>query len=120
MSALAISSEPILSYGNELNEEKKKLEDESYSLQQSIRAGRRRFMDNGPQEGIASILGLQTRDDKVLLIFWISYIVGVSAIVVALTVVYGRSLSSQQKIGFGFSAILIAVIVAYLAILRFA
>ena len=56
----------------ELTARKKALDSESQQLEQSIRAHRRRFLDNDPQEGTPAILGLRTSDDKVLLFFWMA------------------------------------------------
>lgn len=55
----------------ELAVEKEKMDKENKELEQSIRAHRRRFLDNDPQEGTSSILGFKTSDDKVLLFFWL-------------------------------------------------
>ncbi len=59
----------------ELASEKSVMDKENQSLEQSIRANRRRFLDNDPQEGTTSILGLKTSDDKVLLFFWLFLLV---------------------------------------------
>lgn len=59
----------------ELTAQKKVQETEKQNLEQSIRAHRRRFLDNDPQEGTPAILGLRTSDDKVLLFFWIALLI---------------------------------------------
>lgn len=92
---------PFDTYMRELNAEEKALTAEHIKLQQQIRAGRRRFLDNEPQGGVTSVLGFQTADDKVLLTFWICFAVGVMAIEVILMKYFGdvlQLLSLQQKI----------------------
>jgi hypothetical protein len=59
----------------ELTAQKKALDTENQSMEQSIRAHRRRFLDNDPQEGTPSFLGFRTSDDKVLLFFWLALVV---------------------------------------------
>lgn len=92
---------PFDTYMRELDAEEKALAAEHIKLQQQIRAGRRRFLDNDPQGGVTSVLGLQTADDKILLAFWICFAVGVMAIQVILMKYFGdvlQLLSLQQKI----------------------
>lgn len=92
---------PFDTYMRELDAEEKALTAEHIKLQQKIRAGRRRFLDNDPQGGVTSVLGLQTADDKILLAFWICFAVGIMAIEVILMKYYGsilQFLSLQQKI----------------------
>jgi hypothetical protein len=119
--SLVEASAPLAtSYMREVDANKANLEETNYEIQQSIRAGRRRFMDAGPQDGVSSFLGLQTKDDKILLFFWISYIIGITAITVGLLLFYGRGMTFQQKMGFGISFIIVSAIIAYLAIIRLA
>ncbi len=66
------SQGPTSSYIAELTEKKEKYVKEIDSLERDIRANRRRFLDNNPQEGVSSILGLRTSDDKILLGFWLT------------------------------------------------
>jgi hypothetical protein len=96
------------------------LDQENYKIEQSIRAGRRRFMDAEPQDGVSSILGLQTKDDKILLLFWIAFVIGITATTVAILSIYGRTMSFQQRLGSGFSMILVSIVIAYFSIVRFA
>lgn len=113
---------PFDAYAEDLAAQKKALEDENIELQQKIRAGRRRFMDDGPQEGVSSILGLQTTDDKVLLAFWICFGVGMfGTLVLALRMLpFLATLSSQQKIAVLLGGLAASYVVAYAAIARFA
>ena len=91
---------PIDTFMNDLSSQQSALESEQYALQQKLRAGRRRFMDAEPQTG-TSILGLQTSDDKILLVFWICFIVGIAVAAAVFLVTYGESLNlltPQQKV----------------------
>ncbi len=92
---------PFDTYIKELETEQKSLETEYTKLQQKIRAGRRRFMDNDPQGGVKSVLGLQTADNKILLAFWICFTVAILAGEVLLMRKYGdvlQFLTLQQKV----------------------
>jgi hypothetical protein len=92
---------PFDTYIKELETEQAALETEYTNLQQKIRAGRRRFMDNDPQGGVKSVLGLQTADDKILLAFWICFTVSIMAVEVLLMRKYGDALqllTLQQKV----------------------
>jgi hypothetical protein len=92
---------PFDTYMSELDTEQKTLESEYTSLQQKIRAGRRRFIDSEPQSGVKSVLGLQTADDKVLLAFWICFAVGIIAVEILIMRKYGdilQILTLQQKV----------------------
>jgi hypothetical protein len=64
---------PADDYMTELETQKAALKEENYTLQQQIRAGRRRFMSNDPNGGVESIGALKTKDDRILFIFWIPY-----------------------------------------------
>ena len=74
---------------------------EYIQLQLGILEGRRRFLDNDPQGGVTSVLGLQTADDKILLAFWICFVVGIILVQIVLFNVYGGALqylNLQQKV----------------------
>lgn len=67
---IVLSEDALKTQKDELAMQKTKLNKENKKLEQSIRANRRRFLDNDPQEGTPSFLGFRTSDDKVLLFFW--------------------------------------------------
>lgn len=64
------SNQVLLDYFNELKGKKEKYDKETQELERNIRANRRRFLDNSPQEGVPAILMQRTSDDKTLLFFW--------------------------------------------------
>jgi hypothetical protein len=89
---------PFDTYMAELIQEETDLNKEYIQLQQGIRAGRRRFLDAGPQDGVTSIVGLQTADDKILLVFWICFGMGILLMGIVLLKHDGGVLNIQQKI----------------------
>ncbi len=114
---------PIDSYMAELESKSTLLDEENYNLQQGIRAGRRRFLDDDPQRKVANVLGLQTTDDKVLLAFWICFLLGLTAIYTVVIFHYGDALNlqtGQQKVGVFVTMILLSVGITYYFIYRFA
>jgi hypothetical protein len=94
-----------------------------YTLQQSIRAGRRRFLDDDPQRKVANVLGLQTTDDKILLAYWICFLFGLTAVYTLVLVMYGDALNlqtGQQKVGVYFVLILLSAGISYYFIYKYA
>jgi hypothetical protein len=110
---------PFDAYADDLSAQKKALEDENYELQQQIRAGRRRFLDDGPQEGVATILGFKTSDDKIMLGFWICYLFGISALVM-MFIRPIATLTMRQKIAIFAGVLSASLAIAYGAITRLA
>ena len=114
---------PIDAYVQELDTQYDTLKEENYTLQQGIRAGRRRFLDDDPQRKVANVLGLQTKDDKILLAFWICFLLGLTAIYSVVLLMYGDALNlqtGQQKVGVFFVLILLSVGTAYYFIYKYA
>ncbi len=114
---------PFDTYMTEMKAEMDKLTQENYDLQQSIRAGRRRFMDAQPQGGVGSFLGLKTSDNRVLFMFWIAFVAGIVALELVLLLQFGAALgieTTQQKITVIVAGLAIATGIAYTAIRRFA
>lgn len=97
----------------ELTARKKALDSESQQLEQSIRAHRRRFLDNDPQEGTPAILGLRTSDDKVLLFFWMALLIFVNLGVFAYFAILKQSHMPIAYIGGTVVILVIAYIVLY-------
>lgn len=97
----------------ELTAQKKALDTEKQNLEQSIRAHRRRFLDNDPQEGTPAILGLRTSDDKVLLFFWIALLIVVNLGIFAYFAILKRSHIPIVYIGATVGVFAIAYIVLY-------
>ncbi len=109
---------PFDTYYQDLLEEQRKLEKENYEIQQRIRAGRRRFIDAGPQDGLFSFLGIKTADDKALLGFWVAYLVGIS--LATLAILQTSPLSVSQKSTTLLGVILLGATIAYFIIRYFA
>ena len=51
-------------------------------LDQAARAQRRLFLDDDPQSGVGGAPGVRTRDDRVLLAFWINYVAALVAVAI--------------------------------------
>lgn len=116
-------SAPLQAYYDELQAQQKALEEENYNLQQQIRAGRRRFLDMEPQEGVLSILGLRTSDDRIMLVFWLFYGFSILVGIVLGITMYGESfglLSMNQKVGLGVALFLGAYFIAFFFIYNYA
>jgi hypothetical protein len=90
---------PFDTYMKDLDSQQSALAAEKTELEQRIRAGRRRFLDAGPQSGALAVLGLETTDDKVLLVFWICFTAGILVGGLVFLGISGDALqlSGQQK-----------------------
>jgi len=74
-------------YVAKLRKEHTTLESETKELEQVERRYRRNFLDNEPQGGVPlHILGLQTSDDRVMILFWIC-----SLFVLSIAAYYART-----------------------------
>ena len=72
-------------YIEKLRKEHASVESETTELDQTERRYRRKFLDTGPQDGVPPhVLGFQTSDDMIMLLFWIS-----SLFVLSVTAYYG-------------------------------
>jgi hypothetical protein len=72
-------------YIEKLRKEHKSVESETTEMDHIERRYRRKFLDTGPQDGVPlHVLGFQTSDDMIMLLFWISYL-----FVLSLAVYYG-------------------------------
>lgn len=118
-----IQSAPLQSYYEELLAQQKALEEENYTLQQQIRAGRRRFLDMSPQEGVLGIPGLQTSDDRIMLVFWLFFGFAVIVGIALYITLYGEAIgliATNQKVALGVVLFLLAYLIAYYFIYTFA
>jgi hypothetical protein len=117
------TKQPVEAYVGDLQKERTALEQENYRLQQSIRAGRRRFLDDDPQGGVVNVGPFATTDDRIMLFFWITY---AFFLVVGLFILFGLYGSqfgletTKQKIGFGSTVFLLLFGIAYWVITRYA
>lgn len=48
-------------------------------LDQVARTQRRLFLDDDPQSGVGGVAGVRTRDDRILLAFWVNYVAALVA-----------------------------------------
>lgn len=118
-----IQSAPLQAYYEDLLKQQRALEEENYTLQQQIRAGRRRFMDNEPQEGVLGIPGLQTTDDRIMLVFWVFFGFFLAVAIYMCLAIYGEAMgftAINQKITAALVVFLIAYLIAYYFIYNFA
>ena len=118
-----MTKKPLQEYAAELTAERDALLKENYELHKGIRAGRRRFLDADPQSGVTSVLGLRTTDDKIMLTFWICYIVFIVVACFFYMNLYAASFgleTFQQKIGITVIITAFMYGVAYFAVVRFA
>lgn len=117
------SKKPLREFLTELKHQQSTLTTEESLLKQDQRAGRRRFLDNSPQEKVASVLGIHTTDDKIMLAFWVCYLFSIVVLTFILTSVYGESWGIQttkQKISLDLVIIGICYGIAYYAIVKYA
>jgi hypothetical protein len=114
---------PADDYMTELESQKATLQEENYTLQQQIRAGRRRFMNNDPNGGVESIGALKTKDDRILLLFWIPYmcVAAITAFILMKRFEFLLNLaSSKAKMMFVLGVMSMFYATAFLAIKRYA
>ena len=114
---------PLTDYTRDLDAEIATLQQEKYELHQNIRAGRRRFMDDDPQGGVSGVLGLKTRDDKILLTYWIAFSVWLAAVCILAIGLYGQRLGLTtviKKVGFVVAVYIAAFFASWFFISRYA
>lgn len=118
-----VQAGPLQAYYNDMEAQKKALQEENYALQQQIRAGRRRFLDSDPQEGVLGIRGLQTSDDQIMLTFWIAFTLAILVGIVLVILKYGEAMgltTVNQKVGLGVVLFLLAYLITYYFIYNYA
>lgn len=105
--------ESLQSQLTSLQKQKKQTESELDNLKKDIRANQRRFLDNDPQQGTPSILGLRTSDDKVLLFFWIAVLLFVNLALYVFVTVMHKSHVPILYIGVTLAVLTVAYLVLY-------
>ena len=111
---------PLESYQEEMKEELKELHNKEKQYTQEERFFRRNFLDNNPQGGVMGLAYIYTADDKVLLTFWICFLIGISSLVAVAMTVYGQRLGGQStQIQTGVGIVLATFAVAYYCITQF-
>lgn len=118
-----VAQKPLEEYSQELQTELQKEQTELVKYERDVRAGRRRFLDNDPQEQVSNVLGIYTTDDKILLAFWILYLILIAVGTFVLIALYGETLGLDtmgKKVGtYGFM-IMACYGIAYFFIYKFA
>jgi hypothetical protein len=67
------ANKPMNQYLGALDNQLAGLDKKHVKFEQAERTQRRNFLDNNPQEGVGGAPGVRTRDDRILLSFWICY-----------------------------------------------
>jgi ABC-type transporter Mla subunit MlaD len=67
------ANKPMNQYLGTLDNQLDGLGKKHVRFEQAERTQRRNFLDNNPQEGVGGVPGVRTRDDRILLSFWICY-----------------------------------------------
>jgi hypothetical protein len=118
-----MAQKPLEEYSQELQTELQQDQKELVKYERDVRAGRRRFLDNDPQERVSNVLGIYTTDDKILLAFWTVYLILIAVATFVLIAMYGEQMgldSMGKKVGtYGFM-ILACYGIAYFFIYKFA
>ncbi len=104
---------PLERHRKNLEEKKKKYAKENADLEHTIRANRRRFLDNEPQAGTFSLFGLRTSDDKVLLGFWFMLVLSVSVATFAFLTINQKPQDYRVYLGVNFTAFVAAYLFIY-------
>ncbi len=120
---LELAKQPMAEYATELQMDVENANKELTQYERSIRAGRRRFLDNDPQEQVSSTFGIQTTDDKIMLAFWIAYLLLIVIVTFVFVTYYSETLgldSIWKRIGFDFFLIATFYGIAYFFVYKFA
>jgi hypothetical protein len=115
---LSVAAERLGTIQRSLEEEKARLLAEKTDEAQKARSYRRSFQDGDPQSGVGGSPGVRTRDDRILLAFWINMAAALVALVVA--VCWRQGVSNAGTAGTAATVLLIAYIISYYMITKFA
>lgn len=94
---IADATEPLDEYMAALKKELAQLNKENEQLERKERANRRRFLDNDPQSGVGGAPGLRTRDDRVLLAFWICYGAALITVMILITKMFEAKIGGTKE-----------------------
>lgn len=120
LSSLTRATKPLREYSTVLKTDLAKLQETNQKLEHSERMQRRNFQDGGPQDGVSSLPGLRTYDDKVLMAFWICYGAAVILTTVFVLRMYADQIGDTTKqIQIGVGILLAAYGLAYYAIVLY-
>ena len=114
---IAAATEPLDEYMSTLKKDLAHLNKENEQLERKERANRRRFLDNDPQGGVGGAPAVRTKDDRVLLAFWICYGAALSAVMIIVTKMFEANIGgTKEKIFVSLGAIGAAYGLAYYVI----
>lgn len=113
VNALVKSVGPLQEYKKEMEKEVKTLRDKEKQYTQEERLYRRDFLDNDPQDPLSMYAWQKTSDDKVLLGFWVCYILGTAMLVAVGMSMFAPNLDSNTKIQYGALIVIAAFVIAY-------
>jgi hypothetical protein len=114
--ALVKSVGPLQEYRKEMDKEVKTLREKERQYTQEERLHRRDFLDQDPQDPLSMYAWQKTSDDKVLLGFWLCYIIGVAMLVAVGISMFAPNLDSSKKFQYGGLMVLAAFATAYVCI----
>ena len=118
---IADATEPLDEYMTALKKELAQLTKENEQLERKERANRRRFLDNDPQSGVGGVPAVRTRDDKVLLAFWICYGAALITAMILITKMFEAKIGgTKEKIFLSLGVIGAAYGLAYYIIVFYA
>lgn len=113
INALVTSVGPLQEYRKEMDKEVKTLREKEKQYTQEERLYRRDFLDNDPQDPLSMYAWQKTSDDKVLLGFWLCYIIGMAMLVAVGMSMFAPNLDSSKKFQYGALMVIAAFAAAY-------
>lgn len=120
-SVLQNSIEPIQEYIGVVKSELSTLSVQQKEYTQEERTRRRAFLDADPQSGVSRVLGLAVSDDKVLLLFWITFGLALTVIMAIVMKMYEAQIGdTRQKLKIAAVVLSISYGIAYYFITKFA
>jgi Fe2+ transport system protein B len=114
--SILLTITPMSQYKTELDTQVAELKKDKLELERGERKERRRFLDGSPQEGVSSILGQKTSDDKVLIFFWITLL---TIVCITTYIVFSMYELPHSIKNYGI-IVGISVLLAYILIYRYA
>lgn len=118
---IADAIEPLKQYADALGSEVETMNTKKKKLESAERTRRRDFLDSNPQDGVSGILGIRTSDDKILLLFWICYILAITVVTIILMTMFEAQIGGdmKKKLSIGGTVLIVAWGIAYYCITKF-
>lgn len=113
--------EPLKQYADALGSEVETMDTKKKKLDSAERTSRRDFLDSNPQDGVSGFLGIRTSDDKILLLFWICYILAITVVTIILITMFEAQIGGdmKKKLSIGGTVLAVACGIAYYCITKF-